>query len=690
MRLRFLASVSVSLCSAALLAAQSGTPAKPSQDQRPTFKTEANFVRVDVYPTADGKAVTDLRAEDFEVLEDGVPQAINTFEHVVVRPAGPQALRAEPNTIAESRDMSRNPRARVVILFLDVPHVTVHGTWTIREPLVRLIDHILGPDDLVGVMTPSMSPADVVLARKTDVLAGGLLDRWPWGERGTVQTNAREKLYWDCFAARAPDVVEGMTARRRERATLESLDELVRYLRFLRDERKAIVTVSEGWVLYRPSRDLLRPRGNPETGVMEPIPGRTPVTVGPDGRLTTKNTSGSAPLDRSECDADRMFLANIDNDQFFRDLMAEANRANATFYTVDPRGLVVFDTPVGPAPAPPLEVDYRILRTRQDNLRVLADNTDGLAVLGSNDLDKGMQRIADDLTSYYLLGYYSTHARPDGKFHAIKVRVKRPGVDVRARRGYKSATAEDVAAARKASEAPEPESHAAVASALDALSRFRPEARLHVNAVPQAAGGSAGIAHVWVAGELRAGHLGPAGTTAEIEVSGAGGSETATVTLAPGQRGFLIDVVLPSPIDARSVVVRVRLGGPGAERTTDSVTAELTAGLSRPLLFRRGPSTGNRLQPAASPVFSRTERVHLEIPIAAAWTPGAARLLDRVGQPLAIPVTTGERTDANNGQRWLTADATLAPLAPGDYAVEMTASTPAGEQRTITAIRIVR
>ena len=83
-----------------------------------------------------------------------------------------------------------------------------------------------------------------------------------------------------------------------------------------------------------------------------------------------------------------------------------------------------------------------------------------------------------------------------------------------------------------------------------------------------------------------------------------------------------------------------------------------------------------------------TERIRLEFPIAADWTPVGARLLDKTGQPISIPVTTGERTDA--AQRWLTADATLAPLAPGDYVIEVTVKAPQGEQRSITAIRVVR
>src|SRR3954471_22241881 len=86
-------------------------PAAPQPDQTPTFRTEANFVRVDVYPTRNGTPVTDLSAQDFEILEDKLPQKIDEFEHVVIRGGGPQDARREPNTVAESRAEAQNPRA---------------------------------------------------------------------------------------------------------------------------------------------------------------------------------------------------------------------------------------------------------------------------------------------------------------------------------------------------------------------------------------------------------------------------------------------------------------------------------------------------------------------------------------------------------------------------------------------------
>ncbi len=81
-------------------------------------------MRVDVYATQQQRPVPDLTREDFEVFEDGVPQQLSTFEHVQIRTGGPQDARVEPNTIQESRDALKNPRARVFVLFLDVaPHL---------------------------------------------------------------------------------------------------------------------------------------------------------------------------------------------------------------------------------------------------------------------------------------------------------------------------------------------------------------------------------------------------------------------------------------------------------------------------------------------------------------------------------------------------------------------------------------
>jgi VWFA-related protein len=684
--------------------AQSQTPQSQSQqqDQRPpTFRTEANYVRVDAYPTRNGVPVQDLTADDFEIFEDNKPQAIQQFEHVLVSPAGPQSERAEPNTIGEMKQLMSNPRNRVFVLFLDIQHVTVEGAWHAREPLIRLIDRMLGPDDLVGIMTTRMSAADLVLARKTQVMASGLRDIWPWGERFTLLQDEKEKLYETCFGGTEAtrSVFSEMVARKRERQALTTLYELVTYLRDVREERKAIITVTEGWLLFGENHDLTRPRVvNPLTGATEPVPGPDPVGVGPDGRLTLhkNNTVASADYTKEECDRDRLALSLIDDARYVREtLIPAANRGNATFYTIDPRGLPAFDTPIGPEPPLDIVTDRLVLTRRLDTLHMLADNTDGIAVVNNNDLDKGLKRIAADLSSYYLIGYYSTNAKLDGKYHTIKVRVKRQGIDVRARKGYLSPTEEEVMTAKRAAAAPIPVAAAAVGSAMNALSRLRPDTRFSMNAVAIAAGPARTISTIWIAGELPAS---PAnnpwakGGTVSLDIRAGSASTTARVSLAAGERTFAIPVKLPAPVQSGALDVRATLTGtdPDAERFSDILSLDLAAASSQPMIYRRGAATGNRLLPAASFQFSRTERAHLEFPVAADVKTTGARLLDKAGQPLTIPVTVGERTDDQTGQHWLTADITLAALAAADYALEVGMTSGAGEQKVVTAIRVAK
>lgn len=682
-------------------AAQPAPGGSSPQQKQPPIRTQASYVRVDAYPTRGEQPVLGLRSEDFEVLEDGVPQAITAFEHVMITSAGPQSQRNEPNTVEASKQAAMNPRSRVFVVFLDAPHVTIEGTWHIREPLIRLIDQILGPEDLVGIMTPEMAPQQMTLARKTEVVEKGLRDGWPWGKRHTLHKDDRDWDYESCYPPIKEDGDTGpvsnlamkMIERRRERMTLEAMNDLVFYLRDLREERKAILTVSEGWLLYRPDPSITRLRKLPG-GQTEQVPGIDPIGIGPGGRITFGSPNDSTHgLTKTSCDTDRMRLAQIDNYQYFLDIIQNANRANASFYTVDPRGLAVWDTPLGPQPPLPMLVDQAHLKGRLEAIKTLATGTDGMWVTTSNDLNHSLKKIADDLTSYYLLGYYSTNARLDGRFRRIEVRVKQPGVNVRARRGYRAPTEAEVMAARTASPPPVTPEAAAVTSAMDALARIRPEARFRVHAVP-GDDPSDGVTTVWVAGELQpppASDPWTRGGTGDIEVSGAGGiTGSARVTLAPGERAFVTAVTL-SKATAGPLDVRARLSGtdPGAARLADSIHVPITAGTRQPLLFRRGPTTGNKLLPAATFLFSRTERVRVELPVDAGTIPGAGRLLEKSGQPSAVPVTVGQKTD-EAGRLWITADVTLAPLGAGDYAIEITSKAAATEQKTIAAIRVVR
>ena len=102
------------------------------------------------------------------------------------------------------------------------------------------------------------------------------------------------------------------------------------------------------------------------------------------------------------------------------------------------------------------------------------------------------------------------------------------------------------------------------------------------------------------------------------------------------------------------------------------------------ILIRRGATTGNRDVPTADLRFRRNEQVRVELPTPSS-DPVTARLLDRTGKPLAVPVAAAVRDDSD-GSRWQTAQLALAPLAPGDYVIEMAV----GDKRMITAFRVIQ
>jgi VWFA-related protein len=715
------------VAAASLVSAQSPSPpAQPPQTAPAApFRTEANYVRVDVYPTRDGQPVTDLTQADFEILEDKAPQKIDAFEHITIRGNLPQDTRREPNTVGESRAMMQDPRARVFVLFLDINHVEIEASRRIRQPLITALDQIIGPDDIVGVMTPEMSARDVTFARKTTTIEGLLSRHWYWGERDRLNAvDPEQEAYKACYPGGLPvscpgggqdddrGVADEMIVRRQEKQTMDALEDLVGYLRGVREERKAVIAISDGWLLYRPDPTLARRLycNIPTAGVY--IDPRS-------GKMSTKPPDNVDGSNNSVCERDRMTLANIDDAQQYLRLLDEANRANTSFYPVDPRGLIVFDTPLGgnttglPAPGSttitPPSVDAALLNSRLTSLRTLAGATDGLAIVDSNNLAGGMQRIVSDLSSYYLLGYYST-GKLDGKFHAISVRVKRPGVQVRARRGFLAARVGDVTttvartpATPEASAAAE-ESRA-IASAIAPLSGYARELPLRLLA---AAGWIANrTPTVWVVAEAGRGEdwMGGGDSNAMLVDSKGTLVASAQAAIAPGARSIRLTLTPAEPIAPGEYEIRVRVKGAGtATAITDTTRVSLAAppAPTGAMFLRRGLTTGNRDTPTADLRFRRTEHLGVEVPAPSA-DPVRARLLDRTGKPLtAIPVSAATRVDAD-GARWDTAQVSLVPLGVGDYVIEIRtggmgtagaagaagATGMAAETRTLAAFRIV-
>jgi len=656
------------------------------QPPQPTFRTEANYVRVDLYPTVDGTPITDLRRDEVEVLDNGVPQRIEQFERVQISRAAPQATRIEPNSVRASRSMLEDPRARVFVLFLDTYHVEVGGSYAIRRPLVRMLDELINPEDLVGVMTPGMAATDVTFARRTTTIDGFLTRYWSWGDRDRVNPSDEERQQYDaCYPPVGPTpdcpddargVADEMVDRLREKRTLDALDDLVVFLRGVREERKAIVTITDGWTLFGPNPALTRRLFCRDPSY--PVVGVDPQS----GKLTTKAQAGTVPL--ADCDRNRSVLAAIDDRQLFRRILDEANRANASFYPIDPRGLVVFDSGAE-RPFQSAEANNRRVAARAASLRTLADDTDGLAVVNTGKLEAAMERIVADLTSYYLLGFYSS-APLDGKFHAVTVRVKRPGVQVRARRGYLAATPADVTRAARSSPAPaapaDPDAHA-VAAAVSDLDRYDRPVSLRLGAVVGWKGSGSAVAVV--AGEVAGDEWKP-GAQVDVILTGANGDavSVARTQVAPGSKVFTcaLDIPAAGEYDVR---VRARSAEAGSAPANEvfhlSVASPGQASGAR--FVKRGPSTAGRDAPAVDIRFRRSDTIRIEWP-GAGSSAATATLLDRTGKPIPVPITTASGDDY--GLHWTTAQLALAALAPGDYVVELVS----GGERRFAGFRIVR
>src|SRR5439155_24285111 len=155
--------------------------------------------------------------------------------------------------------------------------------------------------------------ADVTFARRMTTIEGFLTRHWDWGQRGRVAVDPRERAYQMCYPGGVPTacvddrgIADAMILRRREKLSLDAIEDLVRYLSTVREERTAVLAISDGWLLYRPDATLSR-SVNKCAGAGQPM-GVDPRTGKPAvGRIT-----GDPDVNQTVCEGDRQSLAQID------------------------------------------------------------------------------------------------------------------------------------------------------------------------------------------------------------------------------------------------------------------------------------------------------------------------------------------------------------------------------------------
>ena len=202
--------------------------------------------------------------------------------------------------------------------------------------------------------------------------------------------------------------------------------------------------------------------------------------------------------------------------------------------------------------------------------------------------------------------------------------------------------------------------------------------------------GAPASAAVWVVGEIGgAATVGEAWNdgfeaTVTLMTSADATVATARQSVARGARAFRIALTPSEPLQPGEYSLRVGTRAGSATPSRDTLRFSIPASDSFGALFvRRGQSTGNRDTPTADLRFRRNEQLRVEIPTSSSDA-ATARLLDRTGKPLAVPVTAAMRDDSD-GSRWHTAQVALAPLAPGDYVIELAD----GRQRMLAAFRVI-
>jgi VWFA-related protein len=697
----------------ALGPAASQSPQAQSQPQRPIFREGVNLVVVDVYPRREGRIVEGLTREDFEVFENGAPQVIDSVEFIRVEPSPVDAVRRDPSGQREMLLAAGDPRNRVFVAFLDTLHTSSFGSHAIRRPLLDTVNRLIRPNDLFGLITQNERASELVLGRVLHSLEDQLRRHWAWGERhrlvdiangvlsGLDEHDPMESRLDACFSNKVTAsgifpwyIDDGPTTRlysevlierRREDRVISALEKLVAYLGDIRNARTVLMIVSDGWLWFPVDRPLAEHMMDSEATA----PAKPNLHILPGGRLST--TPPDWVNDRKDCQQELVRLANLDNPRRLQTLVEDARQRSVSIYPINPEGLGTDNLPAdyrtranrSAGPGDLAERYRERVHQRIEGLRTLAEGTDAFAVVDTNDIASGLERIADDLSAYYLIGYVSANPEPDGRYRTIRVNVKQPGLEVRARRGYRAAT---VAPAGPAGDAAGIDAAAeALEAAFGALSRTRTDAPVHTYGVA-AAGEVALVVELTPAQALAA----RVETSVHVEVMGADGAVAGAAegAIQPGSRGVIVRVALP---DGSSGPWRANVtAGSGRDRRQDSVAIATNsrALAGPPVVYRATPSPRSPLMPVADFRFRRTERVHVEWTRLSDIDRREARLLGRDGRPLAVPVNLTEREAG--GRASIAADVNLAPLTDGEYAIELTVGSGDRVERQVVAIRVTR
>jgi VWFA-related protein len=404
------AAVVIALGAAAAVSAQN-PPAQPPEQSAvaradQVIRSGVELITTDVIVRDHrGQFVADLKKDEFELFEDGVQQKVISFtlthggrSYNVAAPPPPPA---QEGIILPPPKPANDAAGRIFIIFVDDLHLDFRNTGRIRDLFKKVSKELIHDGDMFGIVStgPSSLAVELTYDRKR-------LDA------------AIQKISGAGLAPKEildqPEGAQGVAEiRYRAHVAFSTAYDIMKNLEQVHNRRKAFIYVSNGYDFnpFQTTRQKVeaerysRPRGE----------------------------DGEAEYEYNPFLKQGNLFAEADLAMELAELTRAANRANATIYTIDPRGLVG-------GPDLDEQVDMvewqNYVKTSQDSLRVLAELTGGIAVVNQNDFNKGLKRIDAETSDYYVIGYYSSNPDPKKRRRTIEVKVKRSNVEVRHRTEY--------------------------------------------------------------------------------------------------------------------------------------------------------------------------------------------------------------------------------------------------------------
>jgi VWFA-related protein len=427
---------------------QTPTPAQADAARREENPYEDEVVRITtslvqfdaVVTDKQGRLVTDLRPEEFEVAVDGKRRQLTNFSYVDLSGAVVRGSEAQTKAGGVKDSSAPVPPARLrpeqvrrtIALVVDDLGLSFESVARVRSSLKKFVEEQMQPGDLVAVIRTSAGVGALQQFTSDKAVLASAIERVRWYPQGRGGVSSFAPIEKDELgeANRAAAVAlasggAGRTLTQAERAnkpddstSLTDLRDTNDLLDRYREELFAAGTLGALNFVVRGLKEL---------------PGRKSVVL----------LSDSIPIFRKDGRSDSV-LENL------RRLVDVANRASVRIYSMDARGLSTFSltgedntSSLNSSAALNAASDERRSGhfESQNGLNYLANETGGLFIHNTNDVAEGVREVLRDQKGFYLIGYQpdaETFAREGAslRFHQLEVKVKRPGLTVRTRNGF--------------------------------------------------------------------------------------------------------------------------------------------------------------------------------------------------------------------------------------------------------------